>query len=327
MTTIPKPPLIALTAGDPAGIGPEVVRAAALDARVQKTVRLAIVGPFSECPSSIPRLESIQELPDDAPAGWLDVETKGGWEFGRPQEPSGRAALEALALGADLAQTGQVDALVTAPVCKEALHLAGEAVEGQTELLARWAGVTRFQMVGVAGDLRVMLLTRHLPLRDALAKIDTDVVADHLRLLDESLRELGFERPKIALAGLNPHAGEAGLLGSEEGDLLSPAVSIACSEGLDVSGPLPPDTVFLQAYEGLYHGVLALYHDQAFIPLKLLSQGRGLTWIAGLHGTAFDIAGKGRANPENLIRAILTAGRWCSQVTPAAGETLLESVD
>ena len=310
-------PLIALTVGDPSGIGPELVRAALCDAALREEVRLVVIGPVAERPSDGPPLARELGPREQQESVWIPVPTSDRWVLGRAQRASGRLALAALAIGAELAKSGRVDALVTAPVCKEALHMAGERVEGQTELLARWAGVTRYQMVGISGELRVMLLTRHMPLRSAIEAVKTPLVVEHLRLFDESLRQLGLARPRIALAGLNPHAGEAGLLGCEEGDVLAPAVELVRAEGLDVTGPLSPDTVFLQASEGAYDGVLALYHDQAFIPLKLLSAGRGLTWIAGLpylrlspvHGTAFDIAGKGIARSENLIHAIRTAGR------------------
>jgi 4-hydroxythreonine-4-phosphate dehydrogenase len=243
--------------------------------------------------------------------------------MGRVQRECGEAALAALRIGHELAATRVVGALVTAPVSKQALHLAGEAVEGQTELLGRWCGVTRFEMLAIAGRLRVMLLTRHMPLRRALDSITTARVCDHLRLFDESLRRFGFTRPRLALAGLNPHAGEGGVLGSEDGELLAPAVEAARAAGIEVSGPHPPDTVFLQASKGAFDGVLALYHDQAFIPVKLLSGDSGLTVIAGLpylrvspvHGTAFDIAGQGKASAENLIAALLQAAEWARAAT------------
>ena len=296
---------MALTVGDPAGIGPEIARAAWEDEALAREVELVVVGPCALRPEG-------REL------AWVESEGPGRWEMGRAQASCGLAAIDALRRGAELASAGAVDALVTAPVCKEALHLAGEPVEGQTELLARWAGVERYEMVGIAGELRVMLLTRHLALRDAIARLSSEAVADHLALLDETLRALGLARPRLALAGLNPHAGEGGLFGDEEREHLEPAVRAARARGLDVAGPLSPDTVFLDASRGRYDGVLALYHDQAFIPLKLLSGDRGLTLIAGLpylrispvHGTAFDIAGQGLARPANLLHAIRQAAAW-----------------
>ena len=299
-------PRVALTVGDPAGIGPEIARAAWGDSALVEEVDLTVVGPAAL------RVDDV---------AWSETEGPRSWDMGRAQASCGAAALAALRRGVELATNGDVDALVTGPVCKEALHLAGEEVEGQTELLARWAGIDRYEMIGVAGELRVMLLSRHLSLRDALERIEKRAVVDHLHLFDETLRGLGIERPRLALAGLNPHAGEGGLFGNEEEIELAPAVEEARAWGVDVEGPLSPDTVFLEASRGRHDGVLALYHDQAFIPLKLLSGDRGLTVIAGLpylrvspvHGTAFDIAGQGLARPENLLHAIRQAARWSAR--------------
>ncbi|QDU69204.1 4-hydroxythreonine-4-phosphate dehydrogenase PdxA [Engelhardtia mirabilis] len=313
-------PLIGLTVGDPAGIGPEIALKALASADLRRRVRVLVLGPGALRPASVPLLATADRLglSTVVESGWFDTGGPASWDIGRVQASCGRAALDALAMGAKLATDGLIDALVTGPVNKEALHAAGEAVEGQTELLARWAKAPRTQMLAVAGQLRVLLLTRHLPLRAALDQITTERVVDHLDLLDETLRQLGFESPRLALAGLNPHAGENGILGSEDGDLLVPAVRIARQRGLQVSGPESPDTVFLRASQGVHDGVLALYHDQAFIPVKLLGADRGLTLLAGLpyirvspaHGTAFDIAGKGTASERNLLEALFQAAQW-----------------
>jgi 4-hydroxythreonine-4-phosphate dehydrogenase len=317
MGAAPTRPRLAVTLGDPAGIGPEVVLAALDDARVRAAARLVVIGPAPLRPAGVPAIArtDVARAPDLA---WLESAGPARWELGRVQPECGAAALAALRAGHELALARQVDGLVTAPVSKQALHAAGEVCEGQTELLGRWSGVERFEMVAVAGALRVMLLSRHLPLVQAIASIDRRRVLEHLRLFDEALRAWGIERPRLALAGLNPHAGEGGLLGSEDGLHLEPAVAAARAEGLDVSGPHSPDAVFLAARAGRHDGVLALYHDQAFIPVKLVADGQGLTVIAGLpylrvspaHGTAFDIAGKGLASPRNLVAALLQAAEW-----------------
>lgn len=299
-------PRIALTAGDPAGIGPEIVRAALADRAVGEAMRLVVLGPENCRPEDL------------GPHEWIDTEAPDDWTMGRAQAECGRAALTALRAGAELAASGDVAALVTAPVCKEALHLAGEPVEGQTELLLRWAGVTDGQMVGISGDLRVMLTTRHMPLREALDQVTPELVLERLRLFHRALTSLGISNPRLAVAGINPHAGEGGVLGREDEQLLSPAITSARGEGLDVTGPRPADSVFLEGYQGRWDGVLALYHDQGFVPLKLVSGGKGLTWIAGLpylrlspvHGTAFDIAGRGTADPRNLVHALFMAAGW-----------------
>ncbi|MEM7306695.1 MAG: 4-hydroxythreonine-4-phosphate dehydrogenase PdxA [Planctomycetota bacterium] len=317
-------PLLALTAGDPAGIGPEIVLAALRDPRVRSVSRLAVIGPRSLRPADVP-LVTPEALGERSDAVWLDSAAgaeEEPWVLGRPQASGGRAALRALRLGAELARSGAVDGLVTAPVSKEALHLAGERVEGQTQLLGRWAGTEDVEMLAVVRRLRVLLLTRHLPLRDAIASIEPGRVLERLRLFDEGLRWLGVERPRIALAGLNPHAGENGILGSEENELLAPAVAAARDEGLVVAGPESPDTVFLHGLQGRYDGVLALYHDQAFLPVKIAAPGEALTVLLGLpylrvspaHGTAFDIAGTGRADPGSLIHALCEAARLAGAV-------------
>ncbi|MFT7680357.1 MAG: 4-hydroxythreonine-4-phosphate dehydrogenase [Planctomycetota bacterium] len=312
-------PLLALTLGDPAGIGPEIAAKALARPELAGAARVLVVGPPSARPGG------LEDAPDDLSQlpgiGFrATAEVQGSFVMGAAQANCGRAALEALALGAELAQAGLVDGLVTGPVCKEAMHMAGEPVEGQTELLARWADCERFEMMAVAGDLRVMLLTRHMPLTEAIRCLDPVAIDGHLGLFHETLQGLGIEAPRLAVAGLNPHAGEGGLLGEEDAALVAPGVRAAQARGLNVSGPRSPDTVFLEASEGRWDGVLALYHDQGFIPLKLLSQGRGVTLIAGLpylrvspvHGTAFDIAGEGLADEENLLEALLQASRWAN---------------
>jgi len=324
------PPLVGLTVGDPAGIGPEIAIAALRDERVRKELRAIVLGPAALRPGDVALARGTGRGELEALEGpaWIESAAEGTWDPGRPQRASGAAALEALRLGARMASEGQLDALVTGPVSKEALHLAGEHVEGQTELLGRWAGCERFQMVAVAGPLRVMLLTRHLPLRQAIGAVSVERVLDHLRLFDATLRSWGFAHPRLALAGLNPHAGEGGLLGSEEAELLAPAVELARAEEIDVAGPVSPDSVFLMASRKSYDGVLALYHDQAFIPVKLFAPESGLTVIAGLpylrvspaHGTAFDIAGKGIASPRNLVVALRQAAAWCrGRASPLEG--------
>lgn len=310
-------PSVALTCGDPAGIGPEIARAALADPDLARRARLVAIGPGALRPPGVPAIHA-DVAPGERGHAWVETPTAGAWEMGRVQESAGRAALAALRAGHELALAGRVDALVTGPVSKEALHLGGERVEGQTELLGRWCGVTRFEMLAIAGSLRVLLLTRHMPLARALSLVSTERALDHLRLLHEGLRDLGIAHPRLALAGLNPHAGENGLLGREDDELLRPAVLRARAEGLEVEGPVSPDSVFLQGSRGRYDGVLALYHDQAFIPIKLLSADGGVTVILGLpyvrvspvHGTAFDLAGQGTASPANLIAAARQAAEW-----------------
>ncbi|QDV08685.1 4-hydroxythreonine-4-phosphate dehydrogenase [Planctomycetes bacterium Poly30] len=312
-------PLLALTVGDPAGIGPEITPPAlvALSGRA----RIVVLGPSSVRPDDVPLVSSPEAVTQAAPVGWMDTGGPGVWTPGEVQSSCGAAAVAALRQGHEWALEGRVEALVTGPVNKAALRAAGTKVEGQTELLSQWCGVTRSEMIGLAGNLRVMLATRHMPLRQAIDRITVEHVIDRLLFLDEALRYLGHPDPLLGLAGLNPHAGEGGLLGSEEGEILAPAVDVARARGLRVAGPVSPDTIFAEGVAGKYTGILALYHDQAFIPLKLMAAGRGVTFIAGLpygrfspmHGTAFDIVGrKGEdglplADPGNLVAALEAA--------------------
>jgi 4-hydroxythreonine-4-phosphate dehydrogenase len=319
-------PRIALTVGDPAGIGPEIVAEVLADPVLGQEARLLAIGPACEAPPDFEPLEAFEGWSPSDGHAWLRSGGTGDWEKGVASASSGQAALEALKLGADLAQARLVDALVTAPVSKEALHLSGERVEGQTQLLERWAHSERVEMLACARRLRVMPLTRHLPLLDALKDIDGAKVFQGLLFLDRELRRLGFARPKIALAGLNPHAGERGLFGTQELDILFPASERARGEGVDVGPPLPADSVFVRAAAGEFDAVLALYHDQAFIPVKLHAPGEAVTLLLGLpyvraspaHGTAFDLAGSGRADATNLRVTVRQAVRWIQRDSSSA---------
>lgn len=313
-------PRLALTVGDPAGIGPEIVRAALARPEVLERASLLVIGPEAARPAAV-QLAGTDLHTRGADVAWHATPGPDRFQLGAVQASCGAAAVAALRAAHELALDGAIDAVVTAPVNKAALHAAGTVVEGQTELLAGWCGVTRYEMIGLAGGLCVMLLTRHMPLAAAIVAVQRacapgGALEAHLALFDEALRGLmGLAAPRIAVAGLNPHAGEGGILGRDELDLIGPAVARARAAGLDVRGPVSPDAVFLEAQDGKADGVLAMYHDQAFIPLKLLARGRGVTVIAGLpylrlspmHGTAFDIAGRGLADPTNLIEAILRA--------------------
>lgn len=319
----PRAPL-AVTVGDPAGIGPEILPRAL--AALEGRARLLAVGPRALAPDGLSLVDSPEDLPEGPAAAWLDSGAEGPvaegkHRLGEVQACCGDAALRALRAAHDLAMAGRVGAVVTGPVNKAALHAAGARVEGQTELLSQWAGAERTEMIGFAGKLRVMLATRHMPLRAAIDRLDVEHVLDRLHLLHGALEFLGVPRPRLALAGLNPHAGEGGLLGAEDGEILAPAAARAREAGLEVVGPVSPDSVFAEGVAGVHDGILALYHDQAFIPLKLVAQGRGVTFIAGLpylrfspmHGTAFDIvgqrdgAGHPVADPGNLVEALEVA--------------------
>lgn len=317
--------LLALTLGDPAGIGPEIALRVLEDRELRSSMALVVIGPARFRPQEIECVaredaSSLCARLQNGEAVWIESAAPADWELGRVQAVCGEAALAALRIGHELAIAEDVDALVTGPVSKEALHEAGVHVEGQTELLGQWCGVDNHQMLAIAGKLRVLLLTRHLPIKLALQQIEEGEVLRHLHLLNDGLTQLGIENPRLGLAGLNPHAGEGGVLGREEVEILAPACRRAQEEGIDVTGPVSPDAIFSKAAAGEYDGVLALYHDQAFIPIKLLGEGKGMTLLLGLpylrlspaHGTGFDIVGTGRARHEDLGVTLLQAAKWAT---------------
>ena len=329
MTGTPVTPRLALTLGDPAGIGPEIVLRVLEEWRREsvQTWTPVVVGEMRALETAAARLvarvavtelglepidatgdgsalsKCLGELSSDAIAVVDPVSTARKITLGRPGADDARAALAAIDCGLRLADEGAVDALVTAPVSKSqiARHVA-PGFRGHTEYLADRLGGgvygTDYLMSFVGPDLRVALLSTHVPLREALSLVQPGLVLASLRTLH---RNVGG---RLALAGLNPHAGEAGLLGAEDAEILEPAVTQACAEGLDVSGPESPDTVFQRARRGEFDWVLALYHDQGLIAVKTASFGETANWTLGLpilrtsvdHGTAFDLAGRGLAD-------------------------------
>jgi 4-hydroxythreonine-4-phosphate dehydrogenase len=333
--------VVALTQGDPAGVGPEVALHAAsrsdarwlpllvMEAAALESVRcLAPSGAIERlsrfgretllAPGARARLESL------APGtiAWIDpVAIARAVEPGRPAGADARGALAALDLAVDLAVGGVADAIVTAPVSKAEIDRhASPGFRGHTDYLARRLGLERYGrdylMAFLSEDLRVALLTVHQPLRQALESIDRDRVVEALLLLARAApRAAGGPPPRIALAGLNPHAGEGGLLGREEIEILAPAVAEALERGATVCGPESPDTVFLRARQGEFDWVLALYHDQGLIAVKTVSFGRATNVTLGLpilrtsvdHGTAYALAGTGKADAAPMARAVETA--------------------
>jgi 4-hydroxythreonine-4-phosphate dehydrogenase len=282
-------PRVAITSGDPAGIGPEIARRAAADPRVLEACVPVLYGP-PEAPAFAPGV-----LGGDA----------------------GRAAYDVIVRAVDDALGGRVDAIATAPINKEALRLAGLPWNGHTDLLAHLTAASDVAMLFYSDALRVVLATVHIALADvprALTQVSLEATID---LTARELPKFGFARPRIAVAGLNPHAGEHGLFGHEEDTTIGPAIAACGARGVDVAGPFPGDTVFLRAHRGEFDVVVACYHDQGLIPVKLLAFGRAVNVTIGLpivrtsvdHGTAFDIAGKGVADPESMIGAVLLAAR------------------
>jgi 4-hydroxythreonine-4-phosphate dehydrogenase len=286
-------PRVAITVGDPAGIGPEIAARAAADARV---------------------LDACEPVIYTSPDGHA-------FAPGVLSADAGRAAYDLIVRAVDDARRSRVDAVATAPVNKEAFRLAGLPWAGHTDLLAHLTGARDVAMMFYSDALRVVLATIHIPLADVPRLLTAASLEATIGLTARELPRFGFARPRIAVAGLNPHAGEHGLFGREEDTVIRPAIAACRKQGIDVSGPFPGDTVFVRARRGEFDVVVACYHDQGLIPVKLVAFGQAVNVTLGLpiirtsvdHGTAFDIAGKGVADPESMIAAVLLAARLAKQ--------------
>jgi 4-hydroxythreonine-4-phosphate dehydrogenase len=312
--------VVAVTMGDPAGIGPEIVaKVFAGPASVPAVVvgDAAILGraihlldlPLEVNVVDHPRRAAFApDAVDVVPASDLAADLP----FGVLDARAGDAAYRYVRHAVELALAHDVHAIATAPLNKEAMHLAGHHYPGHTELLAELCGVEDYTMMLVTEDLRVVHVSTHVSLQEAIRRVSPDRELTVIRLADRSLRRLGVERPRVAVAGLNPHAGENGLFGTEDGERIAPAVRAAQEEGIDASGPWPPDTVFMQARRGHFDVVVVQYHDQGHIPIKLLGFDTGVNVTVGLpffrtsvdHGTAFDIAGTGVADAGSMRAAL-----------------------
>ena len=317
---------VALSFGDAAGIGPEIIVKTFADAAFMHRHPAFVVGDAAVLRRAAARwAPSLQLQVIDAPeqhqsaAGTVQVVDLGGvpvdLQPGRVSAAAGRAAFDAVRQAIAWANAGRVGALCTAPLHKEALAAAGVPYPGHTEMLAELSGTPDVGMMLVNPWLRTMLVTVHCALAEAVRRLSVPLELRTIRLAHRSLQAMGIGQPRIAVAGLNPHAGEGGLFGSEDRDLIAPAVAQARNEGIDATGPLPGDTVFMHARMGRYDLVVAQYHDQGLIPVKLLGVEDGVNITAGLpfvrtspdHGTAFDIAGHGLADPASLKAALATA--------------------
>jgi len=304
-----------VTIGDPAGIGPEVVaKAIAREPDLPRVCRLVIAGP---APVVRDAMEAF------APSSDVQIETvtmPDGWSPPTPRIASaegGHASVLTMEHAIRMATRGDVDAIATAPINKESVHMAGYSDIGHQEILGRMTGVTEIATMLMAGRLRAIHLTTHVPLAEAAEHVTREKVLARLRLIDRSFRQWGVGRPRIGIAALNPHGGDAGLLGREEPDAIAPAVEDARAEGLSVEGPIPADAVYLQAVAGRFDAVLALYHDQGHIAVKMhdfhgsVSVNLGLPFVRTSvdHGTAYDIAGQGIAEHRSMAEAIRTAAQ------------------
>jgi len=313
-----RKPIIGITLGDPNGIGPEVVAKALTRPAIRRLAafRLIIAG-WKPAPAFLP-FESATLQGRALSHFCRDVLAqlgKGRLRRG-PTKASGRAAVESVLKAITLAMAGEIDAIVTAPISKEAVRKAGYPWPGHTEILAERTGTEHPVMTMVGGGLIVPLVTTHVSMRDLPKRITREKVLRTIRVIANGLRRYwGIPRPRIAVCGLNPHAGEAGQFGREEIERIAPAIRAAQKEGINCLGPLPADVVYYQARKGVYDAVVAMYHDQANIPVKMLAFESGVNVTLGLpiirtspdHGTAYDIAGKGVAHPGSMIAAIKMA--------------------
>ena len=321
-------PLVAITMGDPCGIGPEVVAKALVRPEVDEFCRPVVIGNAGRMRQAIERcgVAALVRPIDAGDAGQARRSAEivlieegppvEGLPWGRVEAAAGEAAYCYVARAAHLALDGTVDAICTAPLNKEALRRAGHAFPGHTELLAHLTGVDEVSMMLVAPGLRVVHVTTHVGLLDAVELIEPGLVERTIRRAHDTLVRSGVASPRIAVCGINPHAGENGLFGrGEEAAKVTPAVERLSSEGIDVVGPLPGDTLFFRARRGEFDCVVAMYHDQGHGPIKVLGLDTGVNITIGLpvvrtsvdHGTAFDIAGTGAADERSMVEALRQA--------------------
>lgn len=319
--------IIAVTMGDPAGIGPEIIIKSlisgelsgspvvvvgcvrtlqrVLDMGITQPAKIRVIDRVSDAQFS-PQVINVLDEPLAEPDTLLP---------GVVQATAGDLAFRCVRRATKLAMAGEVKAIATAPLNKEALHLAGHNYPGHTELLARLTDSQDYAMVLYTDNLKVIHVSTHIALRKFLDSLNQDRVKTVINIADTFLKRVGYSHPRIAVAGVNPHAGENGLFGDEEINIVGPAVDAMKAEGLNVFGPCPPDTVFMQCNEGRYDMVVAMYHDQGHIPLKLLGFHDGVNITAGLpfirtsadHGTAFDIAWTGKAKADSMTVSIQLA--------------------
>ena len=337
-------PLILITMGDPAGIGPEICVKTLADEDMYQVCRPVIVGDAAVLRRAIEltgahlTLNPLSNVSDGVfTAGTIDVLDLANVDLalagvGKVSSAAGKAAYEYVHAGVELTLSKAADAIVTGPINKAAINLAGYRYAGHTEILADLTGARQYAMMLVDRGLRVVHNSTHVSLRKACDLVKQDRVLTVIKLAHEAARDLGIPEPRIGVAGLNPHAGEGGLFGTEEIEEIIPAISAARDLGVDVIGPVPPDSVFARARGGQYDIVVAMYHDQGHIPLKTVGfeldgttgrakAVRGVNVTLGLpivrtsvdHGTAFEIAGTGKANHESMREAVLLAVRLVGQ--------------
>ena len=331
---------IGITMGDPAGIGPEIIVKALSFQDIINSCLPVVIGDIAVLRDTardlgisgeINEIRSIGDAKSDGCINVLNLPCEGKLERGVVSKPTGKASGEFIKKGVDLAVDGQIEALVTAPINKESFNLGGFPYPGHTEFLASLTGAKDYAMMLMGESLKVVLLTIHCPLTAVSEKLSAADTLRISRLTDYYLKNyFAVKNPKIALASLNPHAGEGGMFGKEETEILLPAARAAGKEGINITDPQPSDTLFFKAVNGEFDAVICPYHDQGLIPLKLLHFDTGVNVTLGLpvirtspdHGTAYDLAGKGIAKPDSLKAAIMTAVDMAKAKKRLCGETV-----
>ncbi len=326
-TTVKNQPVIGITMGDPAGIGPEIIVKALSDPNIRKAAKYIIFGMHEQlCYAAdraeiepfwgrLPHEKITRDMRTKVVLAEYDEFSLPSW-INEPTAVSGQASYAFCNDAIYAAQAGLIDGIVTAPINKTSWHLAQVKWPGHTELFASKCKSPRKAMMFVSGPLKIALATIHEALFDVRHKFTIGCVHEPIDLLNTALKEyFGYDTPKIGVAGLNPHAGENGQFGDEEQRIISPAILLAQEQGIDCSGPYSADTLFLRAIRGEFDAIVAMYHDQGMIPIKLVAPDNAVNVTIGIpiirtspaHGTAFDIAGKNRANPDSLKSAIRTS--------------------
>ena len=332
-------PLLAVTMGDPAGVGPEITAKALRNPKIGSVCRALVVGdlPTMRWAAEAVGTNVIAADPSEMDLDTDDIQVYDPWgrdladlPIGEVDARAGAAAAKAVIAATQLALDGRVAAIVTAPINKAAINAAGYRYAGHTELLADLTSSPGARMLLVAPGLRVIHNSTHVSLREAIDRVTRENVRHAIGLLDETLRLMAIEKPRLAVCGLNPHAGEGGLFGHEDDAFIRPAIEDARNDGIDVTGPEPGDTVFNRARNGTFDGVVAMYHDQGHVAVKVAGFFDGVNVSVGLpiirtsvdHGTAFDIAGRGVARADSMEMAIeIAASMAASARRPAGMET------
>lgn len=308
-----KKPVIAVTTGDPCGIGPEVTLKAVLAPAVRRACKLIIIGPL---PTKAPLPKNVKHLPLAEYAAGLGPDRQ--FRTGHPSRKGGLLSFEAVKLAAQMTQAGTADAFVTAPVSKQSWQKAGLPYTGHTEFFEEYFNSPSPAMSFAKGSVRVVTVTNHLPLKEVAAALSVKLIVEKTLKFNVFLKREGNPRPKLGIAALNPHAGDAGKIGQEEISIIAPAIAALKRKGVKAFGPLPADTLWAKHLAGEFDGIVVPYHDCALLPLKILKGGAAAVhFTAGLpvirtspaHGTAFDIAGKNMADPASMKAAILQAAR------------------